>query len=189
MISQKNFDYGSSLIVHRSALLAKQRRLLRLVETVDQTIKQIKGEITMTKKEMFKGFDPLKQAEYEKYLVNRYGLKVESAIQESKNSMNNWAAEDYRRTYREWEAMIQELGICYGKGASADCEDVQAIIARHYALIKLTWTPDRNSYIGLGQSYTDFAWADAFKSADDEHPKLASFLAAAMKVYAEKNLK
>lgn len=46
----------------------------------------------------------------------------------------------------------------------------------------------KENYIGLGQGYTGFEWKKAFKKYDDRHPRLAHFMAEAMRVYANQNL-
>ena len=53
-------------------------------------------------------------------------------------------------------------------------------------MIKVFWTPDRDSYIGLGKMYCE---NDEFrKFYDTYHPNLAEFLAKAMEVFANREL-
>ena len=39
----------------------------------------------------------------------------------------------------------------------------------------------------LEQGYTEFEWKKAFSPYDTEHPRLAKFMANAMKLFSEKN--
>ena len=59
------------------------------------------------------------------------------------------------------------------------------IIKRHYAGLKKFWTPNKQSYAGLGVGYTEPEFSKVF---DAYHPELAAFLAQAMAFFAENNL-
>ena len=185
----QNFDQVHALKTHREALLEKNQRLLLLVNTIDRTINNINGVEEMTEKEMFEGFDPEKQAQYEEYLVNRYGDKAKAAIKQSKETTRNWKAEDIRKNQEEWNNLLKELAEAMNNHVDVSSAAVQKLVKKHFDMVKEHWTPDRDSYVALGQSYTEFIWADAFKSQDANHPKLAQYLASAMKVFAEANLK
>lgn len=184
-----NFDHVHALKVHREALLKKNQRLLQLVHTIDRTINKINGVEEMTEKEMFEGFDPEKQAHYEEYLVNRYGEKAKTAIKQSKEKTRNWQEKDIKKNYEEWNNLLKELAEAMNNQVDVSAATVQNLIEKHFNMVKEHWTPDRESYCALGQSYTEFIWADAFKSHDAHHPKLAQYLASAMKVFAEAHLK
>jgi hypothetical protein len=66
---------------------------------------------------------------------------------------------------------------------------VQAVIRRHHSWLKKFWTPNRESYTAIGEGYTGFEWKKAFAAHDPKHPKLARFMADAMRVFAERKLK
>jgi DNA-binding transcriptional MerR regulator len=189
MLIGQDFDHVIALKSHREALLMKNQRILQLVNTIDQTINKLNGVKEMTDKEMFEGFDPATQSEYEKYLVNRYGEKAKAAIVASKEKTRNWGPEDIRKNNEEWRLLLASLAQAMRNNVSVSSNEVQALVKQHFDMVKRHWTPDRDSYTGLAESYTEFIWADAFKSQDDKHPKLAQYLAEAMTVYAEKNLK
>ena len=76
------------------------------------------------------------------------------------------------------------------RNLKASSPEVQKLIQRHFKLIQRFWepaikaTPER--YIGLGDLYLEHP--DFKKMLDGYHPRLATFLSEAMKVFAEKNL-
>lgn len=72
------------------------------------------------------------------------------------------------------------------KGVSPASEEVQALVALHHKWLCHFWTPNRESYAGLGRLYVEHA--DFRKFYDPYHPKMADFLAEAMKAYAETRL-
>ncbi|GAA1341991.1 hypothetical protein JOE65_002367 [Arthrobacter roseus] len=63
---------------------------------------------------------------------------------------------------------------------------MQELVARHYRWVSVSWTPHRESYTGLAQTYTQ---DERFREFYDNYqPGLASFLAEAITVYAAVNL-
>lgn len=83
---------------------------------------------------------------------------------------------------------MQELATLLKQKFSANSPEVQNVIQKHYNWVKRSWTPDRNSFAGLGELYTHLDWKPFFTKYDPEHPKLAMFLAEAMEIFAKKNL-
>ena len=65
-------------------------------------------------------------------------------------------------------------------------EDVQALVAEHFALIKRFYTPTAEMYAGLGRMYVEHP--DFRKLYESYHPKLAEYLAEAMGVFAAERL-
>ena len=75
IITKDDFNKISALISHRAVIkkdIASKRELLK---TLDKTILHLKGDKTMSNKELYHGFDPSRQKEYEQYMVKRYGSK------------------------------------------------------------------------------------------------------------------
>ncbi|PIB49063.1 MerR family DNA-binding protein, partial [Pseudomonas sp. 2822-17] len=57
IINQPTFDRLEALEMQRKMLLEKRRQLGHMLETIDNTVKDLKGEIKMSNKGKFKGFD------------------------------------------------------------------------------------------------------------------------------------
>jgi len=71
-------------------------------------------------------------------------------------------------------------------GAAPDSAPAIEVMAEHYASVAQFWTPDRQSYTGLGQLYFD---NPDFKARyDAKAPGLAQYLRAATAAYAEQRL-
>jgi DNA-binding transcriptional MerR regulator len=189
ILSQNDFDKVKALESHRQVLQQKKKRMQELTDTVDKTIKRIRGEKVMNDKEMYKGFTPEKQAEHETYLMNRYGDKAKLLIEQSKSNTKNWSEAKRHQMFAEWDGLCKELAALMAKQEAVDSKEVQAVVKMHYELIKQFWTPNHDTYIGLGESYLDLSWKEAFEKYDDEHPKLARYLADAIKVFAKRVFK
>jgi hypothetical protein len=141
----------------------------------------------MKDKDLYQGFAPEKQAEYEEYIKNRFGVD-DPAWLESKKNVKKFTKADWEKSGKEWDAICRDLAAELAKGAAAASAPVQAVIRRHHSWLKKFWTPKRDSYTGLGEGYTAFEWKKAFAAYDSKHPKLARFMADAMRVFAEREL-
>jgi len=67
----------------------------------------------------------------------------------------------------------------------ADSPDAQVVVRRHYEWLKQFWTPTRESYAGHSQLIMD---SDLRKAYEAHGQQLPEFAAAAMKVFAEREL-
>jgi DNA-binding transcriptional MerR regulator len=171
---------------HHRWLTGERDRFQRLAHTVEATIEKLEGGDTMKPEDLFEGFDPQRLARYEAELVERYGEDVQPHIEQSKRRMSGWTKADGARIQQEWATFGPALAEQIQAGRAVDDPAVQAAIAQHYRWICNFWTPDRQSYPGLGQLYVDSPEFRAqFDVIDD---RLAEFLRDAMTVYAAANL-
>jgi DNA-binding transcriptional MerR regulator len=188
ILKRNDFDKMRALSAHRQVLQKNVERTKKLIKTIDRTIEHLKGTQKMKDHEMYLGFSKEKQEEYQKYLVNRFGDKIENSIKESNERVKKMTKEDLEKSQKDWIHILDDLAKQWKKQAPASSPEVQKIIRRHYEWLKNYWTPDRTSYAGMGEGYTGFEWKDAFKAYDSEHPKLAGFLAEGIKIFAETEL-
>ncbi len=188
ILGKGDFDKTASLHSHRKVLQAKIERTKELIKTIDHTIDHLSGGKKIQDQEMYNGFlTGEQQAEYQKYLKNR--LKPDdSSLEECENNVKNWTKAEWERSSEEFDRICKALSKAMGMGAKVDAPEVQSIVASHYKWIKTFWVPNRESYIGLGLGYMEFEWKRAFAPYDADHPRLAKFLAEAMKVFAEHEL-
>lgn len=185
VLGKKDFDKVSALSSHRQVLQKNLRRTKELIKTIDRTIDHLKGTKQMKDREMYCGFS--KHVEYQTYLKNRIG-EDHASFTESEKNVKHWAQADWERSNKEFEGICKDLAQMMGSFLSASSEEVQAVIQNHHQWLQNFWTPTRESYIGLGQGYTEFAWKQTFEPYDANHPKFAQFLAEGMRVFAEREL-
>lgn len=188
ILSQADFDRMQALLTHKESLLRKSSHIAALINTIDQTIKRLNGEISMKDKEMFKCFSPEEQAQNEVYLVNRHGEKAKKHIDESKSKTKDWTKETWAAAGEEWADIFKNLKILMDRNTSPDAQEVQALIKRHFNWLSKIWTPDRESYPIHAQGFIDLAWKKAFEQIDDNHPRLAQYFAKAAEIFAKRNL-
>ena len=78
ILRSPDFDRMEALEMHRKMLLEKRRRLDQVLETLEKTIRHAKGEMDMSVKEKFRGFD-FSSNPYEEEARKRWGDKAVDA--------------------------------------------------------------------------------------------------------------
>ncbi|QQQ76131.1 TipAS antibiotic-recognition domain-containing protein [Saccharothrix sp. 6-C] len=171
---------------HARWLAAEQDRLAKLARTVSRTIEELEGGDEVKMEELFDGFDADRQARYEAELVERYGEDVQRHVDDSKRRMRGWSKADADEFTAEWVAVGTAYAELFDAGAAVDGPQALDVTDRHYRWICRSWTPDRESYTGLGRLYVD---APEFKSQLDAHAEgLAEYVRDAIAAYARARL-
>jgi DNA-binding transcriptional MerR regulator len=180
------FDLAAALRAHRERLAAEAERYAKLVDIVDHTLADLKGDETMEDKEMFRGFDPAKQARHEAELVERYGDGMAEKIAHSKAGMESWGKDDWAGFQQEALAIEADMAKALAQGLPADSAVVSAIMRRHWAWIAKSWNrePTPDAFMGLGRLYLDNPEFTARYEA--VAPGLTEYLAEAMRAFAER---
>jgi MerR family transcriptional regulator, thiopeptide resistance regulator len=111
---------------------------------------------------------------------------MKESIAQSKARVRNWTKRDWAKAGDEFKAICQDLVEAMRQGASPESPAVQQIIRRHFQWLTQFWTPTRESYAGHGQFVADSELRQAYEAHDPRLPELA---AAAMKVFAERELR
>ena len=180
------FDLAAALRTHRERLAAEAERYANLVDVVDRTLADLKGDETMEDKDMFVGFDPQKQARHEAELVERYGDAMAEKIAHAKEGMKRWGKGDWASFQQEAAAIEHDMAKALAEGLPADSDAVAAIMRRHWAWIGKSWNrePTPEAFAGLGHLYRDNPEFTARYEAIA--PGLTEYLAEAMRVFAER---
>lgn len=148
IMSRPDFNLLSTLENHRSALHIKVRRLDTLIDTLDQTIATVKGDGTMSDKDVFKGFD---ENQYEDEVRERWGDSPRYAESQAK-----WSSYS-----KEQKAVIKVEGgrlavrmVSEDPDASPDDPDVQTAIGEYHAYLnKYFYTCDISFLRGLADNW------------------------------------
>lgn len=185
MLGQKDFDVIDALTSHRKALRRDMERTEKLIQTIDKTIAHLKGTKKMKNQELFQGFDAKKQAEHEKYLIDRFGEPMKKSIAASYRKVKDWTKADWEAKGWEFAVICQDLTKLMEQGLEAGAPDVQKAIRRHYMWLRNFWKPNRESYTGHSQLILT---SDLRKAYDAYHPRLADFLAEGIKLFAQRDL-
>lgn len=177
MMSHPNYDRMEALKLHRELLLNKRDQLNHLIATVDKSIQEAKGEITMTAKERFAGFD-FSQNPYEQEARERYG---DAAVEHSKKKINAYSKEGQEQLAEAFNDLYRELALIRHLDPHSD--EAQEGIAKWYAFLNHIGSYSPEAFRVLGQMYVD---DERFsKNIDQFGEGLAVFMRDAMAVFAD----
>lgn len=185
IIGGDHFDKIEALQSHKKILEQGLDRTQTLIKTIDKTISHLRGNVMMADAEMYEGFDSKKQQEYEKYLVDK-GTLTQREIDASWEKVKTWKKEKWEKFQQEGDELTKAFVVAMNANFKPGSAEVQKLVHRHHAWVNHVWTPNKESYIGLGQMYLNHADFRDFYQA--YHPKLVEYLVEAMRVFAEQEL-
>jgi DNA-binding transcriptional MerR regulator len=177
-------DRAAVLGEHRKWLDQRIKRSRQLLRTIDRTIAELNGESAMDDNELYKGFSPEKQAEYEDWLVERYGGAMRAAIDEGKARFAALSEEERLEALAEGNQAEIALAECFKSGAEPNAPEVAPLICRHHAWVTRMWGRERTplSYAGLANLYVSHP---NFVERFEKHGAgFTEWLSNAMKLYA-----
>jgi DNA-binding transcriptional MerR regulator len=188
VLDAEDFDRVAALKAHRTRLEAETRRYRQLVRTIDHTLAALEGEAKMEDKAMYRGFDPEKQAGYEKELVEKHGPAMQDYIDTAKAGMKSWKQADFDAMQAEAEAIEAGMAKALVDGLPADSATVTALMRRQHAWVAKSWNrpAPAAAFAGLGDMYVgDPRFRERY---DGRQAGLAEYMAAAMRSFAEREL-
>lgn len=139
----------------------------------------------MTASELFEGFAE-RQARQETDFVDRYGEGVREHFRTAEEVTKDWTQQDYLIAQRRGDELDDKVLAVMRAGGAPDSAAALDVMAEHYREVAQFWTPDRNSYTGLGQLFLDNPEFKARYDAKD--PGLAEYLRDATAAYADQRL-
>jgi DNA-binding transcriptional MerR regulator len=184
LLAAEDRDRVAILHQHREMLAERVKRSRQLLRTIDRTITELNGEGTMSDKDIYKGFAPEKQAEYEDWLVENYGDTMRQGIEASKAHWAGKSEGDMRAAQAEGEEAEAELAERFHAGTAPDALELEPMLDRHRQWVSGMWGRDcaREGYGGMADLY--LAHPD-FRTHFDKHGEgFTDWLTTAMKDYA-----
>jgi MerR family transcriptional regulator, thiopeptide resistance regulator len=179
VVGRRDFDVLIALGSHKKALQGRVERLKRLIQTVDNTIDQLKGNGTMNIKGLFEGFS---EEEQEKHALEAEQMYDPEIVRVSNRKWKAYPPAEKELILAEGKAIYADLVTAMPKGAGS--EEVQALIARWHRHLQYFWSPNDEQLLGLADLYNDDPRFRA--NYDKMDPKLAGFMRKAVKVYVER---
>jgi DNA-binding transcriptional MerR regulator len=170
-------DVVAALHHHLRRLQAERDRYDTLLRTVRTTIDSIQKGVPMNGEAMFTGFehDP-----YEAEARQQFG---DEAVDAANERVRNWTPDQAEQARNGYASVHRRLAELRAQGVDVHDRRVQEVVAEHYRVVCLFWTPNADAYRGLGRMYTD---DERFRQniglGDDA---LVEYLRDAMNVYAD----
>lgn len=179
MLNRPDFDREKAFELQRNYLLHEKKRIDTMLDTLDKTRKAMKGEMTMSQKEKFGGFD---------FTSNPYEEEARRLWGEDAVNQSNHRIESLSET--EQSAIGQGMHMLFTKLAKLRNDDPraeqsQAAIDEMYQHFNQNfgYFYTLEAFAGLGQMYVQDSRFT--KNIDQYGAGLAAFLAEAMAVYAQ----
>jgi DNA-binding transcriptional MerR regulator len=175
----------SALASHLDWLNAEKHRLDRQIESIQITIRKMKGGEQLMAEEMFDGFD---HTQYKGEVEERWGTDAYA-------KSNAWWSSKSAAEKKEWQARLSALMSDWiaasESGVSPEGDEAQALAQRQFDWLKgIPGTPGapngptKEYFVGLGEMYV----ADPRFGANYGGLEGAEFVRDALAAYAEKNL-
>ncbi|MEC2077386.1 MerR family transcriptional regulator [Metabacillus fastidiosus] len=181
IIKNPSFDKKEALELHRSMLLEKRSRLDQMIVTVEKTIQHMKGEIQMSNKEKFEGFD-FSHNPYEQEARERFG---DQAVNEANAKVQKMSNEEQRAFSEQFDAIYKKLAAI--RHIAPESDEAQAGIKDWYNFLNNIGNYSLDAFKGLGEMYVN---DKRFTNNIDQYGEgLAQFMCEAMSVFADENKK
>ena len=152
----KNKDYNNAEVLknHLEKLILKRNELEGIIKTVENTIKNRKGELEMSSKEKFENLKKEKLEENEKNfgkeIRSKYG---NSEIDKSNDKFMNLSQEEYERMENVEEDIFRLLKLVMDN-KDYKGNDAKRLYDAHREWIKFSWNKyTKEAHFGLAQTY------------------------------------
>lgn len=184
LLANEGRDRVAILSRHRELLAQRVERSRQLLATIDRTIAELNGEGTMDDKDLYKGFAPEKQAEYEEWLVDNYGEGMREQIEASKAKLAEVGPEGMKAAMAEGQAAEDSLVEQFRAGIDPASPELEPALDRHRAWVGGMWDREcpRSAYGELADLY--LAHPDFRARYEARGEGFTDWLVAAMKTYA-----
>jgi DNA-binding transcriptional MerR regulator len=180
ILGQPDFDVLRALQDHKGELQKRVERLNRLITTVDKTILYVKGELKMSKNEIFGGFSEAQQEEYAQQARERWDPEM---VDQSMRLWKSYSPEKKQQVLDEGNAIYTDILALMEQGEAPDGSDVQACLVRWHQHMRYFYEPSWGTLRGLGQMYASSP--DFRANFEKMHPDLPDYLNEAIQIYTE----
>jgi len=183
LLLDPRFDSIQVLHTHRNVLIKRKRKLGKLIHTLDQTLRTLKGETMINESELYEGFSPEQIQRYEQEIEANYDPVL---VAESKKRIQDMSSAQWKQIQSEGDHITAQLALLLCSKASRQSEEVQVQVKRHHCWIEHYYPASKEVYLGLAQLYLE---NEEFRQHYEQYQAgLAQFLSDAMKIYATNNL-
>lgn len=186
LLELEGADQVGVLLRHREKLAAGRERFRILIETIDRTVADIKGETPMPNADLYKGFSAEKQAAYEAWLIERYGDPMKDDIARSQKARAKMSEAEQQAVMEQLRDIETALAEGMKRGIDPTAEPVDRLVQRHRAWVAAAWDKPcpPGAYLGLADLYRSDP--DFVKRYETIALGFTDFLVTAMKAHAAK---
>lgn len=149
ILDDPSFDTATALRSHRAAIERQHRQLLGLIATIDATIARLDGRGGASDADLFAAFWHDHVRTHAAEAKQRWGDTA--AYKQSQERTAHMTKDDFARIAREGDVLLQRIAACIDEGPTSNT--AQALIAIHYANLRVFYDPTPTLYRGLADLY------------------------------------
>jgi DNA-binding transcriptional MerR regulator len=179
ILDSPNFNLADALHAHRKALIHRANRLADLITTIESTIVHVeKGEMPMSKKQLFQPFSDDQQKAYEREIRLTYGP---DKVNESVRNWNSYSPTQKQQVLDEGKVLYTDIikAIEAGTPPSAAGD----LMTRWHEHLRYFYEPTLDILRGLGELYTTHP--DFIANFANMHPDLGDWIEEAINHYVD----
>lgn len=183
LLDAPDFDRLKTLRRQRQRLEDQAQRFATMVQTIDRTIAHLEGTVIMQPEGLYTGIvAPEKQAEYEAWLVARYGDDMKAHLAELRHSASG---DDHARMMAELKPIEEALAEGLRRGLPPQSASLDPVIEQHRDWVARSWKREcpPEAYAGLADIYEH---EDFRQRYDAIEPGFADYLVSAMRSWAKR---
>lgn len=182
IINSPLFNRQEALILQRKMLIEKRKKVDKMIETIDKTIKHMAGEIQMTNEERFEGIN-VGFNQFEEEARRRWGNQ---SIDEINAKLKGMSKDEQNDLSDRWDMIFNKLACL--RDQSPESQEVQATIKQWYDFLNENFSKySLDAFYGLGQLYIN---DERFtKNIDQYGEGLAKLMSEAMEVFTNNQIR
>lgn len=136
IMSSDDFNKIDALISHKQILEQGLNRSKQLIKTIDKTISHLRGKTTMRDEELFVGFDPKKQKEYEQDLI-KTGKVTQAQIDQSWKNVKHWQKQDWEKYKNEGGEILNQFVLLIDQNVQPSSSEAQDLVRKFHKMISI----------------------------------------------------
>lgn len=183
LLNSSSFNREEAFRLQKKYLLHEKKRIETMLDTLNRSMRLMKGEITMSLTEKFGGFD-MNSNPYEEEARRLWG---DETVDKSNAYISSLTVEEKESIAKGMDNLFNQLASIRNENpASETAQKAMEEMYRHFNKnFGYQYTPE--AFAGVGQMYiTDTRFTE---NVDKYGEGLSKFLAEAMKIYAESQIK
>lgn len=179
IVQDPSFDMVQAFTDHRQLLRLKNKRIKRLIKTIDQIITSYQEHQPMNPQQTYKSFYQQEIDKYKDEVKTRWGHT--DAYHQSMERYKSWTATDLKRIKQQGEQVTLKIAEVMDQPVEDD--KVQELIKQHHAFIGNFYDCSMEMYQSLGEMYfTDPRFANYYEKTK---PGLSKFIHRAINYYCQ----
>jgi DNA-binding transcriptional MerR regulator len=186
ILDDPDFNQLDALRAQRERLAAEAKRYAQLVRTIDRTIADLNGENAMKTAELYKGISAEKQAEYENWLIEKYGSDMPERIEVSRRKYDSLTGAEKEKLNADLRDLEAAWADAMKNGIPADSPSLDPLLDRFRDWVSTMWNKPCPPEAFSGLADMHLGHPDFVSRYEALGEGFSAYHAAGMKAYARR---